>query len=124
MRRTVITTALAVTALAGAHAFAGAPGLTVSRALVAFDGHGLSPQLASLGDTSRVARRTAATGQADALALWGKAAMAEAKTPENVLVATLGVGMETFWQGGYVAGQVVTEQLPTSAACQVTHCFS
>jgi hypothetical protein len=120
MRRTVVITALALTALGGAHAFAGAPSLAISHALVAFDGHGLSPQFASLADITRVARRTAAVGQADARAMWGTAAMAEAKTPENALVGTLGIGMSTFWQGGYVADQVVTEQLPTAAACQVT----
>ena len=45
-------------------------------------------------------------------------------TPENAVVGRLGVGMATFWQGGYVDGHVVTSQLPASAACQVTHCWT
>ncbi|MCU1593176.1 MAG: hypothetical protein JWO12_568 [Frankiales bacterium] len=124
MRRHLALASLAVTALAGAHALAGAPSVVPHPALVAPDGHGLSPQFASLADTTRVARRTAADGRADALAFWGASAMKAPAAQEGSVVGRLGVGMATFWQGGYVAQQVVTSQLPTSAACEVTHCWS
>lgn len=55
--------------------------------------------------------------------LVGSQALAES-VPQSALVARLGVGMSTFWQGGYVAERVVTQQLPTAQACQVTHCWT
>jgi hypothetical protein len=47
-----------------------------------------------------------------------------AATPEGSVVGRLGIGAATFWNGGYVADRVVTTNLPTSVACQMTHCFS
>jgi hypothetical protein len=47
-----------------------------------------------------------------------------ATTPEHSVVARLAVGASAFWPGGYVAGRTVTQSLPTSAACQLTHCFT
>lgn len=102
-------------------ALAGAPA-PASGPLVAADGHGLMPQYASLADVTRVARRTAADDKADTLSHWG--ATTQQETPEGRLVATLGTGDAVFWTGGYVAEHVVTSQVPTSVACQATHCFT
>jgi hypothetical protein len=111
----------AATLLMGVHALAGAPA-PASGPLVAADGHGLLPRYAGLADVSRVARRTAADDRADTLSHWGTTS--QRQTPEGRLVARLRPADAVFWTGGYVADQVITSQLPTSQACQVTHCFT
>lgn len=68
--RPAIFLAAATSLLIGASALAGAPA-PASGPLVAADGHGLLPQFASLADTNRVARRTAADDRADTLSHWG-----------------------------------------------------
>ncbi len=107
--------------LIGTHALAGPPAAPTGP-LVAADGHGLMPQYASLADVQRVARRTAADDRTDTLSHWGSTTTTE--TPEGKLVGLLKTGDAAFWTGGYVADHVVTTQVPTSVACQVTHCFT
>ena len=121
----VLATAATASLLIGASALAGAPA-PASGPLVAADGHGLLPQFASLADTSRVARRTAVDDRADTLSHWGvtQREAKQSETPEGRLVAALKTADAVFWTGGYVADHVVTTQLPTSAACQVVHCFT
>jgi hypothetical protein len=104
--RTVLTLATAFGLLASAHAVA-TPATTAP--LVHPDGHALTPRFAGLADT---------------LAWWGKAEAESSPTPEDTVVGRLGLGMATFWQGGYVADHVVTQQLPSAQACQVTHCWT
>jgi hypothetical protein len=82
------------------------------------------PRFASLADTQRVARRTARDDVADTLSHWGARESQSEPTPDGTLVARLGLNMATFWMGGYVADHVVTTQVPTSVACQLTHCFT
>jgi hypothetical protein len=122
MRRPVLVTSVLLAALAGTTAFAGSSFTADRPALVAADGHALSPQYASLADVQRVARRTAADDRADTLAHWGKTT--STSTPEGRLVAALRTGDAAFWTGGYVADHVITSQVPTSVACQLTHCFT
>jgi hypothetical protein len=57
-------------------------------------------------------------------ALLGSVLAVPAPAAGTPLVAKLGLGGSAFWKGGYVAGQVVTQGLPTSAACAVTTCFT
>jgi hypothetical protein len=59
-----------------------------------------------------------------ALAGTGPGSSTAPETPENVVVGKLAAGMSTFWQGGYVAGHVVTTQVPTSTACAIVHCWT
>jgi hypothetical protein len=120
MRRALLLS-IATTVLIGTHALAGSPA-PASGPLVAADGHGLLPRYASLADATRLARRTAADDRADTLSHWGTTRQAE--TPEGRLVARLRTGDAAFWTGGYVADHVVTSQLPTAVACQLTHCFT
>jgi hypothetical protein len=123
MRRRLVLGTLTLALLAGSHAFAGVASRPTGP-LVAADGHGLTPQFAALADTQRVARRTPADSVADTLSHWGKQQSGSDPTPENALVGRLGLNMATFWMGGYVADHVVTSQVPTDEACQLTHCFS
>lgn len=120
MRRSLVLVPVAAL-LVGSHALAGTTSPRTGP-LVAPDGHALSPQYASLADVTRVARRTAADDRADTLSHWGS--VQEAATPEGRLVGLLKTGASVFWTGGYVADHVVTTQVPTSVACQLTHCFT
>jgi hypothetical protein len=121
MRRHLVPGTLALALLAGSHALAGTAPATTGP-LVAADGHGLAARFSSLADTTRVARRTAADDRADTLSHWGTSE--SQPTPENALVGRLGLNAAAFWTGGYVAGHVVTTQVPTDEACQLTHCFT
>ncbi|MCU1601973.1 MAG: hypothetical protein JWO22_2682 [Frankiales bacterium] len=121
MRRRSLALVPVAGLLIGTHALAGAPAAPTGP-LVAADGHGLMPQYASLADVQRVARRTAADDRADTLSHWG--ATTQSATPEGRLVGLLKTGDAAFWTGGYVADHVLTSQVPTSVACQLTHCFT
>lgn len=122
MRRSLLSASLLTGLLLSTHAFAGSTPQAVTDPLVAADGHGLTAQFASMADGQRVARRTAADGAADTLTFWGKADTTAA--PENSVVGHLKRGDATFWMGGYVAEHVVTTQVPSAQACQVTHCWT
>ena len=121
--RQVLTVSLAVGVLASAHALAGTSP-RVTGPLVHPDGHALSPRFASLADLTRVSQRTAAVGAADTLSMWGRQEAESSPAPEGSVVGRLGVGAAVFWQGGYVGQQVITEQVPTAQACEVTHCWT
>lgn len=122
IRLLAVSTALVVSG--SALAFAGTTGRLPQRPLVHPDGHALSARDAALADTHRVDRRTATAARAEAVAYWGQEQTDSAPATENSVVGRLGVGMATFWTGGYVADHVRTTGLPTSAACEVTHCFT
>ena len=122
IRLLAVSTALVVSG--SAFAFAGTTGRLPQQPLVHPDGHALAARDAALADPDRVARRTPAGGRAEAVAYWGQEQTDAAPAAENSVVGRLGVGMATFWTGGYVADHVRTAGLPTSAACEVAHCFT
>ena len=122
IRLLAVSTALVVTG--SAFAWAGNTGNLPGQPLVAADGHQLAARDAALAVADRVGLRTAAASRAEAVAYWGKEQTDAAPVAENSLVGKLGVGMSTFWTGGYVADRVTTQQLPSDVACEVTHCFT
>lgn len=119
-------TAAGATALLAVSAAASAGVSTAPRGDVAVhpDGHALAGRFAHLADADRAGRRAPATARAEAISYWGARQSDAPPSPENSVVGRLGVGAVTFWTGGYVADRVVTRSLPTSVACQVTHCFT
>ncbi len=69
-------------------------------------------------------QRTAAAARAEVVAAWGARDTEAAPAKEGAVVGRLRLGSATFWNGGYVADRVITTRLPTSAACEVAHCFT
>src|SRR4051794_6075827 len=123
IRLLAVSTALVVTG--SAFAWAGSAGTAVpAQPLVAADGHQLAARDAALAVPDRVGLRTASAARAEAVAYWGTEQTDASPAAENSLVGRLGVGMATFWTGGYVGEREETQQLPTDVACQVAHCFS
>ena len=123
MRRRLVLGTSALLVLAASYAFAGTRAVPAGP-LVAADGHGLAPRFASLADTTRVARRTAADDAADTLSHWGATEAGSEPAAEGSVVGRLARGAAAFWMGGYVADRVVTSQVPTDEACALTHCWS
>src|SRR3954452_2828629 len=112
-------------AAGSAFAWASGPGPVLNgEALVAPDGHQLAARDAALAVPERVGLRPAAAARSEAVAYWGAEQTNAAPAAENTVVGRLGVGMSTFWTGGYVAAREETQQLPTDVACQVAHCFT
>ncbi len=124
MRPRLLLGSSALALLVAGHALAAGGSRLPAGPLVAADGHGLSPRFAALADTHRLDRRTAADSVTDTLSHWGKAESEQTPTPDGALVGRLRVGDAVFWMGGYVEQHVVTTQLPTDEACQVTRCWS
>jgi hypothetical protein len=125
MKHRIVATTSLLIVLGSSLAWATAAGSgRVTAPLVHPDGHGLDARFANLAVADPVALRTSATGAAEELSLWGARASAQPAVAEDTVVGRLGVGQSVFWPGGYVASRVVTSNLPTSAACTVTHCFS
>ena len=87
-------------------AYAGTGSVSPStQPLVAADGHQLAPRDAAFAGPDRLAQRNAGTARAEAVAYWGEDQTNSAPAGENSVVGRLGVGMATFWTGGYVAAR-------------------